>query len=127
MAKDLNVDVKTVYEMEGRMSSHDAAFDPRADADDDEAYLSPANYLEDKDADPSLQLEDRDWEKDSTDRLHVALEGLDERSKDILQARWLNENKATLHDLAAKYGVSAERVRQLEQNAMKKVRASIEA
>lgn len=127
LAKDLRVDIKTVYEMEGRMSSHDAAFDPRADADDDEAYMAPANYLEDKSADPLLQLESVDWEEDSTDRLYSALGGLDERSRDILQQRWLNEKKATLHDLAEKYGVSAERVRQLEQNAMKKVRGSIEA
>jgi RNA polymerase sigma-32 factor len=127
LAKDLRVDLKTVYDMEGRMSAHDMAFDPKADDDDDTAFLSPANYLEDKNADPSLQLENANWEEDSTDRLHVALEELDERSRDILQQRWLNDNKATLHDLAAKYGVSAERVRQLEQSAMKKVRASIEA
>jgi len=127
LAKDLRVDLKTVYDMEGRMSARDMAFDPKADDDDDTAFLSPANYLEDKNADPSLQLENANWEEDSTDRLHVALEELDERSRDILQQRWLNESKATLHDLAAKYGVSAERVRQLEQSAMKKVRASIEA
>jgi len=127
LAKDLRVDLKTVYEMEGRMSSHDVAFDPKADDDDETAFLSPSSYLEDKGADPSLQLENMNWEEDSTDRLYMALESLDERSRDILQQRWLNDNKATLHDLAARYGVSAERVRQLEQNAMKKVRASIEA
>jgi len=127
MAKDLNVDVATVYEMEGRMSAHDAAFDPRADDDDDTASYAPANYLEDKGADPALQLEASNWEEDSTDRLYKALESLDERSRDILQKRWLDDDKVTLHDLAAAYGVSAERVRQLEQNAMKKVRASIEA
>jgi RNA polymerase sigma-32 factor len=127
MAKDLRVDLKTVYEMEGRMSAHDAAFDPKADDDDDVAHFAPANYLEDKNSDPSLLLERSDWEEDSTDRLYGALGNLDERSRDILQKRWLNDNKATLHDLAAEYGVSAERVRQLEQNAMKKVRASIEA
>lgn len=127
LAKDLRVDVKTVYEMEGRMSAHDAAFDPKADDDDDTANFAPANYLEDKNADPALQLESSDWEEDSTDRLYGALETLDERSRDILQQRWLNQDKATLHDLAARYGVSAERVRQLEQNAMKKIRACIEA
>jgi RNA polymerase sigma-32 factor len=127
MAKDLNVAVATVYEMEGRMSSHDASFDPKSDDDDDAAYLAPANYLEDKAADPALQLEATNWEEDSTDRLHKALDTLDERSRDILQQRWLNDHKATLHDLAAQYGVSAERVRQLEQNAMKKVRTLIEA
>jgi RNA polymerase sigma-32 factor len=113
--------------MEGRMSAHDAAFDPKADDDDEVAHFAPANYLEDKNSDPSLQLERSDWEEDSTDRLYGALAELDQRSRDILQQRWLNDNKATLHDLAAQYGVSAERVRQLEQNAMKKVRASIEA
>jgi len=127
LAKDLRVDLKTVYEMEGRMSARDAAFDPKADDDDDVANFAPANYLEDRNADPSLQLEHSNWEEDSTDRLYGALQGLDQRSRDILQQRWLNDNKATLHDLAAQYGVSAERVRQLEQNAMKKVRASIEA
>ena len=127
LAKDLRVDVKTVYEMEGRMSARDAAFDPKADDDDDTANFAPANYLEDKNADPALQLESSDWEEDSTDRLYSALETLDERSRDILQQRWLNQDKATLHDLAARYGVSAERVRQLEQNAMKKIRACIEA
>ena len=127
VARDLRVDLKDVYEMEGRMSAHDVAFDPKADDDDETAFLTPSHYLEDKNADPSLQLESTNWEADSTDRLHIALDGLDERSRDILQQRWLGDGKVTLHDLAAKYGVSAERVRQLEQNAMKKIRASIEA
>jgi len=125
VATDLGVDVKTVYEMEQRLSGHDVTFDPKADDDDDEAFLAPANYLEDKAADPLLQLEKADFAGNSTEQLHDALEALDERSRDILQQRWLNESKATLHELAAKYGVSAERVRQLEQNAMKKLRASI--
>ena len=125
MAKDLGVDVETVYEMEQRMSGHDMAFDPKADDDDDEAYLAPSNYLEDKSADPLLQLENADTSEDSTDQLRTALAALDERSRDILQQRWLSEKKATLHDLAAQYGVSAERVRQLEQNAMKKIRAAV--
>lgn len=127
LAKDLQVDIKTVYEMEGRMSAHDAAFDPKADDDDDTANFAPANYLEDKSADPALLLEHSDWEADSTDKLYGALQGLDARSRDILQQRWLSNDKATLHDLAAQYGVSPERVRQLEQNAMKKIRACIEA
>ena len=71
--------------------------------------------------------EDSDWEQSSNQHLHLALEGLDERSRDILQARWLTDNKATLHELAGKYGVSAERVRQLEKNAMKKIKATMEA
>ena len=101
--------------------------DPAADADDDSAYQSPAHYLEDHRYDPARQLEDADWSDSSTSSLHAALEGLDERSRDILQQRWLNEDKATLHDLAAKYNVSAERIRQLEKNAMNKLKGSIQA
>lgn len=125
MAQDLGVDLKSVYEMEGRMSAPDVGFDPRSDDDDDQAYLAPANYLEDKSADPLLLLEKSSYEVDSTEQLYQALGQLDERSRDILQQRWLNEDKATLHDLAARYGVSAERVRQLETHAMKKIRAAI--
>jgi RNA polymerase sigma-32 factor len=125
MAEDLGVDIHTVYEMEGRMSAPDVGFDPKSDDDDDQAYLAPANYLEDKSADPLSLLEKSSYEVDSTEQLHRALEQLDERSREILQQRWLNEKKATLHDLADKYGVSAERVRQLESNAMKKIRAAI--
>lgn len=125
MAKDLGVELKTVYEMEGRMSSPDVGFDPKSDDDDDQAYLAPANYLEDKSADPLLLLEKSSYEADSTEQLYRAMEQLDERSREILQQRWLNEEKVTLHDLAARYGVSAERVRQLESHAMKKIRAAI--
>jgi len=127
VAEDLGVKVQTVYEMEGRLSAYDAAFDAHSDADDDEAFLAPANYLEDKEADPSHQLESADWQQDSNERLYSALADLDERSRDILQQRWLSEEKATLHELAEKYSVSAERVRQLEKNAMNKIRGSIEA
>lgn len=125
MAEDLGVDIKTVYEMEGRMSAPDVGFDPKSDEDDDQAYLAPANYLEDKSADPLLILEKAGYEADSTEQLYQALEQLDERSRDILRQRWLSEEKATLHDLAARYGVSAERVRQLETHAMKKIRDAI--
>ena len=128
VAEDLNVDVKHVRQMEGRLSAFDAAFDAGTDDDDDTAYASPANYLEDSRYDPSAMLEDADWQENSVSGLTLALEQLDERSRDILQQRWLDdENKATLHDLADKYGVSAERIRQLEKNAMKKVRATLEA
>lgn len=127
IARDLDVDVTTVYEMEGRMSAHDMAFDPRSDDDDEEAFHAPSHFLEDKSADPLMQLESSDWEEDSTERLYRALEGLDERSRDILTQRWLGDGKVTLHDLADRYGVSAERVRQLEQNAMKKLRSSMQA
>ncbi|GAB3111178.1 RNA polymerase sigma factor RpoH [Aestuariicella hydrocarbonica] len=127
VAEDLGVDVKHVQQMEGRLSAYDAAFDAGTDDDDETAYQAPAHYLEDKRFDPAQMLEDADWEQNSVSGLTLALEGLDERSRDILQQRWLNDDKATLHDLAAQYGVSAERIRQLEKNAMKKVRASIEA
>ena len=98
-----------------------------ADADDDEAYQAPAQYLEDIRFDPAKTVEQDDYEKASTDGLYVAIENLDDRSKDILQRRWLSDDKATLHELADEYGVSAERIRQLEKNAMNKVKAIIEA
>ncbi len=127
VAEDLDVDIKHVREMEGRLSSYDAAFDAGADDDDDTAYKAPAFYLEDKRYDPASQLEDTNWEESSVNNLTLALQSLDDRSKDILQQRWLSDNKSTLHDLAAQYGVSAERIRQLEKNAMKKVKAVLEA
>ncbi len=125
VAKDLGVEPKVVREMEGRMAGQDTAFDGYADDDDDGAYHAPSHYLEDKRADPAAQLEDADWSESSVNRLRQALSQLDERSRDILEKRWLNEDKATLHELAAHYGVSAERIRQLEKNAMKKVKGSI--
>ncbi|MGQ9426912.1 RNA polymerase sigma factor RpoH [Gilvimarinus sp. F26214L] len=127
IADDLNVDVKNVREMEGRLSSYDAAFDAGADDDDDTAYQAPVNYLEDKRYDPAVQLEDADWHHSSVNKLEVAMGALDDRSRDILQRRWLNDDKETLHELAAQYKVSAERIRQLEKNAMQKVRVHMEA
>ncbi len=127
VAKDLNVDVKHVRQMEGRLSAVDAAFDAGADDDDDSAYLAPANYLEDHRYDPSDILEKADWTENSVNGLENALGQLDDRSRDILQQRWLSEDKATLHELADVYGISAERIRQLEKNAMKKVRVMMEA
>src|SRR5690606_5584869 len=125
IADDLGVEVHQVREMEQRLSARDTAFD--APDDDDDAWQAPVHYLEDRRADPALQLEESDWEESSQDRLFHALSALDERSRDILQQRWLNDDKATLHDLADQYGVSAERIRQLEQNAMKKIRVAMEA
>ena len=127
IAEDLGVEVKHVREMEKRLSARDAGFDASADDDDESSYQAPALYLEDREADPALLVEDADWESDSEARLATALGELDERSQDILRQRWLSDAKATLHDLAAVYGVSAERIRQLEQNAMKKVRTLLEA
>lgn len=127
IAKDLDLDVKHVYEMEGRLSAYDAGFDAGADDDDDTAFQAPANYLEDKRYDPAVQIEESNWEETNVNSLELAMGQLDERSREILQRRWLNEDKATLHDLASVYGVSAERIRQLEKNAMKKVKAMMEA
>ncbi|MDG9885999.1 RNA polymerase sigma factor RpoH [Pseudomonas putida CSV86] len=127
VAESLGVEPREVREMESRLTGQDMAFDPASEADDDSAFQSPANYLEDHRYDPARQLEDADWSDSSSNNLHEALQGLDERSRDILYQRWLAEEKATLHDLAAKYSVSAERIRQLEKNAMNKVKALIAA
>ncbi len=127
IAGDLGVDVAEVRRMEGRLAAADTSFDGSMD-DDDDAAPAPAHYLEDTRADPARQLEEEDWEDNSLGKLHLGLERLDARSRDILESRWLREDdKATLHDLAAKYGVSAERIRQLEVNAMKKLKAVMEA
>ncbi len=127
VAESLGVEPREVREMESRLTGQDMAFDPAAEADDDSAFQAPANYLEDHRYDPALQLEDADWSDNSTSNLHEALEVLDERSRDILYQRWLAEEKATLHDLAQKYNVSAERIRQLEKSAMNKLKLSIAA
>lgn len=124
VAEDLGVDPKVVEQMEGRMAAQDMAFDA-PESDDDNAYQAPAYYLEDQSADPALQLEASDWEADSNQRLANAMADLDERSRDILQQRWLSDSKATLHTLADQYQVSAERIRQLEKNAMKKLKAAM--
>ncbi|SEJ07751.1 RNA polymerase sigma-32 factor [Pseudomonas linyingensis] len=125
VAQTLGVEAREVREMESRLTGQDMAFDPASDADDDSAFQSPAHYLEDNRYDPARQLEEADWSDSANASLHDALEGLDERSRDILQQRWLSEEKATLHELAAKYGVSAERIRQLEKNAMGKLKGRL--
>jgi RNA polymerase sigma-32 factor len=127
MADDLGVDAKVVRQMEGRMSAYDMAFDADPDADDDVAYRSPAYYLQDASSDMAASIEAEEWEENKSDSLYLAMDGLDERSKDIIMSRWLSDEKATLHELAAKYQVSAERIRQLEKNAMDKVKAMIQA
>jgi len=127
VAADLGVDPKAVMQMEGRLGAYDASFDAAPDSDDDEAAIAPAQYLEDVRYDPARNVEEEDYAESSTDNLYLALEGLDERSKDILTLRWLSDDKATLHELADKYQVSAERIRQLEKNAMNKVKARLEA
>jgi RNA polymerase sigma-32 factor len=126
VAKDLGVEVSDVREMEQRLSARDMSFDPTPDADEEEAY-SPAMYLPASNADPAVEVEREEWEEDSTDRLMIAMEKLDDRSRDILKRRWMTDDKATLHELADEYGISAERVRQVETNAIKKLKALMAA
>jgi RNA polymerase sigma-32 factor len=127
VADDLGVDVREVNRMESRLTSRDVAFDSPVDGDDDDSWHAPQYFLEDKGTDPAQELESLDWRQNSEAQLHTALADLDERSRNILARRWLAEEKSTLHELAKEYGISAERVRQLEQNAMKKLRTAIAA
>ncbi|TAN67196.1 MAG: RNA polymerase sigma factor RpoH [Methylobacter sp.] len=126
IAKDLDVDVSAVYEMEKRLGNRDMSFDMPVDEATEESYVAPASYLHQHGADPAILLENSDWEGHEQDLLADAMAELDERSLDILSSRWLADEKATLHELAERYSVSAERIRQLEQNAMKKLRAAVE-
>jgi RNA polymerase sigma-32 factor len=126
VADDLGVDVKDVMEMEMRLTSRDATFDAPVDDDDESTAYSPSLYLESKGADPAEQIENENFEGNNNIRLAAAVKNLDERSQAIIQRRWLDDTKATLHQLAAEYGISAERIRQLEKNAMKKVRLLME-
>ena len=125
MAKDLGVKPSEVREMEKRLSGTDMPFDPLADSDDD-AY-SPSQYLEDEDANPADIFAKDSLDETNTSQLYEAINQLDDRSRDILQDRWLADEKLTLHELAEKYDISAERVRQIEKNAMKKVKQSFSA
>ena len=125
ISKDLNVKPSDVKEMEKRLSGLDLSFDPLDNKEEDEIPFSPARYLEDSSADPAEIFEKETLSKLNSDSLHKALQNLDDRSREIIQDRWLNEDKYTLLDLAEKYNISAERVRQIEQNAMKKIRRSI--
>ena len=127
IADDLGVAVHEVQRMEGRLTSRDLGYDQPVDADDDDSWQAPQFYLEDLSGDPSQLLESSEWQDNSEAQLHSALADLDERSRDIVSQRWLTEKKSTLHELAAQYSVSAERIRQLEQSAMKKLRVAIPA
>jgi RNA polymerase sigma-32 factor len=121
VARDLGVTASEVTEMEQRLSARDMSFDPTPESDEEDVY-SPAAYLSSPDSDPAASVEADEWESDSADRLQIAMGRLDDRSRDILQKRWMTEEKATLHELADKYGVSAERIRQIEANALGKLR-----
>lgn len=126
VAEDLGVKPETVMEMESRLSGQDVGFDPVPENDDEDSVArAPAAYLTDQSMDPAQTVEHEDWADWQDHALSGALERLDARSRDILRRRWLNEDKDTLHTLAAAYGVSAERIRQLEKNALKKLREGL--
>jgi RNA polymerase sigma-32 factor len=126
VANDLGVSPKDVLEMEKRMSAYDASFDGK-DEDDEGEGTAPALYLEAQIDSPEQEIEAIQYDNQMTEQLQHALLSLDERSREIISQRWLIQDKQTLQDLASKYGVSAERIRQLEQNAMKKLKNSITA
>jgi RNA polymerase sigma-32 factor len=121
VAADLGVSEKEVTEMERRLSARDALFDPAPDADDDRAF-GPSSYLPSPEADPAELVETADFKDDATVRMQAGLATLDDRSRHIVESRWLTDDKMTLHELADVYGVSAERIRQIENNAIKKLR-----
>ena len=124
-AEELGVSEKEVLQMEARMGSQDTAFDLSSDDGDDNSNFSPAQYLEDKSENVEAAVINADYDSNASARLYSAIKTLDERSQYIIETRWLNDNKMTLQDLAAKYEVSAERVRQIEKNAMKKIQAAM--
>jgi RNA polymerase sigma-32 factor len=126
VAEELGVSTKEVLQMEARMSSQDQAFDLSAD-DDESGNFAPVQYLEDKSADVESEVMNSNWDNNAADKLYAALKTLDERSQYIIQTRWLSDDKITLQDLAEKYQVSAERVRQIEKNAMKKLQGAMAA
>jgi RNA polymerase sigma-32 factor len=128
VARDLGVSERDVTEMERRLSSRDVSYDPSPDADEeDSSSYSPAAYLPAPDSDPAVAIEAAEWDDDVSDRVALAMNSLDERSRAIMQARWVDEPKATLHELADRYGVSAERIRQIEANAIKKLQKLVVA
>ncbi|GAL05688.1 RNA polymerase sigma factor RpoH [Photobacterium aphoticum] len=126
VAEQLGVDASEVREMESRLAAQDPAFELQAEDDDRESsYSAPVYYLEDKSSDLALTYEENNWETHANNRLSSALASLDERSQHIVRSRWLDDNKATLQELADHYDVSAERIRQLEKNAMKKLKEAV--
>ena len=126
VAADLGVEPRVVMEMEQRLSAHDASFDPLVEHDPENERPAPSGYLQDLRFEPAARAEEEDWEAHSEAKLADALETLDDRSRSIVARRWLSERKATLQELAGEYGVSAERIRQLEKNALKKLRKLID-
>ncbi len=124
IARDLGVPAREVTEMEQRLAGEDLVYDPVPGGEDESAF-SPAHFLPAPDADPAEVLEAGDWQTQALERLQTAISGLDPRSREILQARWMTEQKATLHELAERFGVSAERVRQIEQQALRNLRGAL--
>jgi RNA polymerase sigma-32 factor len=125
VARDLGVSPAEVSEMERRLSARDVTFDPPIDSDDEETSFSPAAYLPAPEADPAAQVERDEWQAVSSEKLNAAVGHLDSRSRDIIQRRWLADDKATLHELAEEYDVSAERIRQIEAAALKKLKTAM--
>ncbi|MGB8327199.1 MAG: RNA polymerase sigma factor RpoH [Steroidobacteraceae bacterium] len=126
VARDLGVTAKEVTEMEQRLAARDVSFDPvPMEGDDEETAFGPAGYLPAPAADPAEQVETEQWNHAASARLGTALARLDDRSRDIVRSRWMAEDKATLHELAARYGVSAERIRQIEESALGKLRLTM--
>ena len=121
IAKDLSVSIEEVSRMEQRLSGRDISYDASS-TDDEDFDFSPASYLPSPNSDPAETVENVDWQSNNHDRLTAAVSELDDRSRDIVARRWLAEKKATLHELASEYGVSAERIRQIESNAIKKLK-----
>jgi RNA polymerase sigma-32 factor len=124
VADDLGVSEKEVTEMEKRLHARDAIFDPAPDADDEHSF-TPAAYLPSPEADPATLVETADFNNDASERMAAAIRTLDDRSRHIIESRWLSDEKLTLHELADEYGISAERVRQVEANAIKKLRSAM--
>jgi RNA polymerase sigma-32 factor len=122
LAEDLGVKLETVYEMESRLDGRDLALDASGD-DEDGDHAAPIHYLSHAGADPAERWEDVQWEDHQRSSLRAALDGLDSRSREILLSRWLSEEKPTLHELAARFGVSAERIRQVEKNALDRLKS----
>jgi RNA polymerase sigma-32 factor len=125
VARDLGVTTSEVTEMEQRLAARDLSFDPTPDADEEDGSYSPAMYLQSPDADPAVLVERSEWEETSNDNLATAIATLDQRSRTIIKRRWLDDDKATLHQLADEFGVSAERIRQIEANALKKLKGAV--
>jgi RNA polymerase sigma-32 factor len=125
VARELGVAPEEVRDMEQRLAARDLSFDPAPDTDEEEAAASPSLYLPSPEADPAAVVEQDQWEGAVTESLATAIGGLDERSREVIRSRWLVEDKRTLQDLADQYGVSAERIRQIESAALRKLRSAL--